>query len=352
MQAKRYLLYISQNYSYAVLRPIQEYLLSRGDKVAWFLEGQQVSAQHLHENEQQLLSIADVVKWRPDAVFVPGNVVPNFIPGVKVGVFHGFNAGKMNRRGRSDHFEIRNCFDLYCTQGPDTTLPFENLQEQYKTFTVEQTGWSTLDPLFSPMQNNPYVDPADNRKTVLMCSTFSRNLSCAPIVFDKIKALSASGKWRWLIQFHPKMDAAIVERYKSLQSANLQFVETDNVLPLLQAADVMFCDTSSVLLMYLLQRKPVVAFNNQTKNNSLINIDKIDDIETALDYALTYPAEVMCKIEAYCQTIHPYHDGKSSERVIAATDKLIAGGLSHLKRKPVNLVRQLKLRKKLNYWKW
>lgn len=351
MKQKCYLMYISQNYSYAILRPIQEKILSRGGKVAWFIEGQQVSENYLHENEKRLINVTDVIRWQPDAVFVPGNVVPSFIPGVKVGVFHGFNAGKINRKGRSDHFEIRNCFDLYCTQGPDTTLPFKELQTLHKTFTVKETGWPALDPLFSPIKDNPYIDLADTRKTVLMCSTFSRGLTCAPVVFEKIKSLSENGKWRWLIQFHPKMDKTIVEKYKSLQSVNLQFVETDNVLPLLQAADVMFCDTSSVLIMYLLQRKPVVAFNNRTKNNSLLNIDSVDEIEASIDYALTYPAELMQKIELYCQKIHPYHDGKSSDRVIEATDKLIVGGLSQLKRKPFNFIRQFKLRKKLNYWK-
>ena len=60
------------------------------------------------------------------------------------------------------------------------------------------------------------------------------------------------------------MDKRIVDKYKSIQSENLQFVETDNVIPLLKAADVMLCDTSSVLIMFLLQGKPVVTFRNQS----------------------------------------------------------------------------------------
>lgn len=352
MLLKKYLMYISQNYSYAILRPLQEEILARGGEVAWFLEGKEVSPKHLTNNEQQLLSIDSVRAWNPEVVFVPGNVVPSFIPGIKVDVFHGFSVGKLNRRGRPDHFEIRHCFDLYCTQGPDTTIPFQALAEKHKTFAVAETGWSTLDPLFTKSPNNPYLDNSDKRKTIVMCSTFSRNLSCAPIVFEKIKALSETGELRWLIQFHPKMDKAIVDLYKSIQSENLQFIETDNVLPMLQAADVMLCDTSSILIMHLLQRKPVVAFNNTSGNDCLIHIDKVEDIYAALYQALAPSAQLMKKIDDYCNNIHPYNDGKSSARVLQAVEQFSADNYSSLASKPLNFIRKYKLRKKLNYWKW
>lgn len=91
---KRYLMYIAQNYAYSMLRPLQTEILSQGGEVAWFLEGDQVSPGYLRENEVRLMSIREIKEWAPDAVFVPGNVVPHFIPGIKVGVFHGFNSGK------------------------------------------------------------------------------------------------------------------------------------------------------------------------------------------------------------------------------------------------------------------
>jgi len=344
-------MYISQNYSYAILRPLQEEILGRGGEVAWFLEGNEVSEKHLKGDEQQLQSIDSVRDWNPEVVFVPGNIVPRFIPGIKVGVFHGFSVGKLNRRGRPDHFEIRHCFDLYCTQGPDTTIPFQGLSEKHKTFAVAQTGWPTLDPLFTKPLNNPYLDNSDKRKTVLLCSTFSRNLSCAPIVFEKIKALSKSGEWRWLIQFHPKMDKTVVDLYKSIQSENLQFIETDNVLPMLQAADVMLCDTSSILIMHLLQGKPVVAFNNNSGNDCLIHIDNVEDIYAALCQALAPSAQLMKKIDDYCNNIHPYSDGQSSHRVIEAVNAFAKADFHSLHKKPYNLIRKYKLRKKLNYWK-
>ena len=352
MPPKKYLMYISQNYSYAILRPLQTEIIAMGGTVAWFLEGDEVSSAYLENSEQRLSTIHDVRLWKPEVVFVPGNVVPSFIPGIKVGVFHGFNVGKLNRRGGEDHFQIRHCFDLYCTQGPDTTLKFKQIVEQDKTFDVIETGWPALDPLFTENKNNPFIDKNDTRKTVLLCSTFSRNLSCASIVYEKIKELSQTGEWRWLVQFHPKMDKEVVERYKSIQNKNLQFIETDNVLPLLQAADVMLCDTSSILIMYLLQEKPVVVFNNHSDNDALLHINDVEEIHSALYFALERPLPLMQKIKKYCELIHPYKDGGSSVRVLRAVEYFIDNKFLGLKNKPVNLLRKLKMRKKLSYWKW
>lgn len=345
-----FLFYIAQNYSYAILRPLQQEILRQGHQVAWFLEGNEVDSRYLTANETQLLTIKDIKNWKPDAVFVPGNTVPNFIPGLKVDVFHGFNSGKVNRRGREDHFEIRHCFDLYCTQGPATTKKFTQLAAQYKTFRVIETGWPTLDPLFKPITNNPYIDDNDKRKTVLFCSTFSRNLTCAPHVFDEIKRLADTKKWRWLVQFHPKMDKSIVDKYKSIKSENLTFIETDNVLPLLQAADIMLCDTSSILLMFLLQLKPVVTFKNQAPSDHLINITALSEIETALEYGLSRPKGLMAKIENYCDYIHPYRDSLSSARILTAVNNILNDDSFILNKKPSNFIRQFKMRKKLNYW--
>lgn len=352
MNKKRYLMYISQNYSYAILRPLQAVIRSQGGEVRWFLEGKEVDPLFLKADEQRLLSIDAVNAWKPDAVFVPANLVPNFIPGLKVAVFHGFAAGKLNHRGRLDHFEIRDCFDLYCTQGPNTTQPFQALAAKHKYFSVKETGWPMLDPLFTLIVNNPYRDLSDTRKTLLMCSTFSRKLSCAPHLLTLIKRLAAKGNWRILVQFHPKMPSEIVNQYKGIISDNLTFVETDNVIPLLQAADVMLCDTSSILEIFLLLRKPVVTFRNRTNSPHLLNVESEDQVESAIELALTYPSELMANIEAFCQQLHPYQDGKSSERVLAATNALIDSPDRGKVRKPYNLLRMFKLRRKLGYWKW
>ena len=346
--SKKYLFYVAQNYSFAMLRPLQDEIRRRGGDVAWFLE-KNVNSNYLTAAEQQLTDIASVVSYNPFAVFVPGNVVPDFIPGIKVGVFHGFDAGKMNRRGQEDHYQIRGCFDLYCTFGEKVTHRFELLAQQHGYFDVVNTGWAAVDPLFNASdKSNPYVIANDSRPTVLLCSTFSRNLTCAPHVYETIKQLSQTGEWRWLVQFHPKMDRDIVEKYKALENTNLSFVETDNVVPLLQSADAMLCDTSSVLLMFLLQGKPVVTFKGNQTGAHLINISELADIEPQLRHALSRPEPLMGAIDDYIKSIHHYTDGKSSCRVLDAVDNF---SFTKLKKKPFNLVRQIKLRKKLKYWK-
>lgn len=344
MATKRYLFYISQNYSYAILRPLQTAILARGDQVAWFLEGKEVSANYLTAQEVQLHSITEVKKYQADAVFVPGNVVPDFIPGIKVGVFHGFNAGKLNRRGLEDHFNIRGCFDLYCTQGPNTTSPFIELAKQHQHFSVKQTGWPALDPLFN------YTKTPTTKPVILMCSTFSRALTCAPHLFETIKRLSQTGKWQWLIQFHPKMPEEIVAKYKGLESEHLTFVETDNVIPLLQQADLMVCDTSSVLIMFLMLSKPVVTFNNISPKDYMINITDKEKLAESIEYGLSYPQELRKKVEAFICDTHPDTDGLSSVRVLAAVDELLSGQNLSKKSKPFNLLRRFKMRKKLKYW--
>ncbi|GAA61614.1 CDP-glycerol: N-acetyl-beta-D-mannosaminyl-1, 4-N-acetyl-D-glucosaminyldiphosphoundecaprenyl glycerophosphotransferase [Pseudoalteromonas sp. BSi20652] len=347
---KKYLMYISQNYSYAILRPLQAAVLANGGQVRWFLAGSEVNPDFLTTNEPRLHTIKDVKSWAPNITFIPGNVIPDFIPGKKVAVFHGFNSGKLNRKGKEDHFNIRGCYDLYCTQGPNTTTRFKELAKQHGFFKVAETGWPTLDPLFSNTANNPYVSD-DSRPTLLICSTFSRNLSLAPKLYEQIKHFSETGKWRILMQFHPKMPAEWVNKYKALSNENLTFIETDNVLPLLQAADVMLCDTSSVLLMFLLLRKPVVTFCNQKPLPHLLDITDADEVETAIEHALTKPRDLMQNIESYCQEIHPYTDGQSSQRVLNAANEFLQSN-DKLKPKPLNIIRQLKMRKDLNYWGW
>ncbi|WP_441002056.1 CDP-glycerol glycerophosphotransferase family protein [Pseudocolwellia agarivorans] len=342
----RYLFYISQNYSFAILRPLQKAILARGGEAAWFVEGDNVNHEFFNKDEVLLPSIDAVKEYNPRAVFVPGNVVPSFVPGLKVGVFHGFNSGKRNRKGKEDHFNIRGSFDLYCTQGPNTTETFNILAEKAGYFDVKETGWPAIDPLYEPLLVKKEIE----RPTILFCSTFSRNLTSAPHLFEEIKRLSITGKYRWLVQFHPKMPKEIIEQYKAIESEHLSFVETDNVIPLLQEADLMVCDTSSVLLMFLLLNKPVVTFNNISPKEYLINISEPELLESSIELGLTKPKELMTNIESFIEQTHPYQDGGSSERVLDAVDEILSRPQKSVK-KPLNLLRQFKMRKKLGYWK-
>jgi len=342
---KKYLFYISQNYSFTILRPVQKLLKQRGDEVRWFFEGNAVNDQFVAADEQRLHSVPQIKAWKPDAVLATANSIPTFLPGLKVAVFHGFDAGKLDRRGQNDHFKIRGCFDLYCTQGPQTTNEFKKNQQKLGYFNVIETGWPALDPLFNGPDSIPTEKP-----TILFCSTFSKRLSCAQTLHAEIKRISQHDKWKWIVQFHPKMDQQTVKLYKSLQNENLTFIETDNIIPLLQQADIMLCDTSSVISMFIVQKKPVVTFNNIDPGPHLLNIKDSHLLEQTLDTALQRPEKLLAHIDEHIQHIHPYTDGKSAERVIHVIDEVMTGKYPLEKSKPLNLIRNIKFRKKLHYW--
>ncbi len=343
MKQRKYLFYITQNYSFAVLRPLQKAITARGDVVAWFLFGKEINENYLHKNENRLSTIKQVKEYYPLAVFVTGNVVPDFFPGIKVTVFHGFDARK---RANDDHFFIRNYFDLYCTQGPDTTYKYQKLAEKHGDFRVVETGWTKLDPFF--IAN---TEPVANKKpVVLYSSTFTKKLTSAPYLLKTIEEISKSGQYQWLVTLHPKMSQSIVDGYKSIQNENLKFIETDNVIPLLLKADVMLCDTSSILQEFLILNKPVVTFKNRRPDECMINVTSPEEILPALETALSRPENLMKKIQIYTEKLHPYRDGKSSERVLDAVDWYIKEGHKGLKRRSLDLIRKIKIRKELSYF--
>ena len=258
-----------------------------------------------------------------------------------------------------DHFNIRGFFDLYCPQGPNTTNPFQDLAKKHGFFRVVQTGWPKLDPLFktdnsqgNTNKNAATVDQLQDNPTILFASTFSHNMTAAPHVFETIKRLSQTGEWNWLVTLHPKMDPGVVAKYKSIEGKHLRFIENSGVLSALQQADVMLCDTSSIISEFIVLQKPVVTYKTQSNGEHLINVEDVNKVERALRYALTKPPALMEKVISFGQMIHPDTDGLSSERVLEAVDWFIEEGHKGLKKKPLNLLRKYKIRKKLGYFKF
>jgi hypothetical protein len=112
----------------------------------------------------------------------------------------------------------------------------------------------------------------------------------------------------------------------------------------------MFADTTSALIEFLLQEKPVVTFKNNMPGPYLINISEVSEIESALEVALSRPEILIREIRKFSEFSHAYTDGKSSERVIDACIEFLHKDKNHLKKKPLNLIRKYKIRKKLNYF--
>jgi hypothetical protein len=339
-----YLLFATELYALPVLRPLGAAIRAAGGEAAWFAPA--MFREHLAGHERLLPDVEAVREWQPDAVFAASNWVPQFFPGAKVQVFHGFSVDK--RSPERGHFRIRGLFDLYCTQGPATTAPFEELARQHRHFAVAETGWPKLDPLFAPDDGTAAaLRPRDGRQVVLYAATFTETLSSARALLGEISLQVARGDRYWLLTLHPKTDPVLVQAYRQLAGPSAGFIEADALVPALRAADVLVCDTSSVVSEFVVQKKPVVTFRNRAPKGHMIDISDPADLAAALNRAFAPTEALRQELASYADLIHPWRDGHSSERVLAAARDFVAGRFGDLARKPMNLWRRLQMRARL-----
>lgn len=346
---KRYLLFVTLPYSYSILRPLQAEILRQGGEVAWFIEEE--CPNELTADEYQLKSVAEVMQFRPIACFAPGNYIPHFFPGVKVHLGHGYPINKRNYK-EDTHFKMRGWFDMHCTQGPSSTSGFERQAARYGFFRVYETGWCKADTYFAPAMQQL---PQNARPTILYSTTFTQAVTSAALLADTIEELVQRNEWDWIFMFHPKMDdPAVLERYGRIarENPNATFLGNTFSFEALQRADVMLCDRSSIMLEFMFLDKPVVAFRNTPTDVHLIHIAEPEEVEQGIRRAIERPEEVMERIRAYTLYHEPHRDCQCSKRVLAAVDHFIAEGHKGLKRKPLNWVRKIQMRRKFGYWRW
>lgn len=345
---RRYLFFVNQPYSYSILRPLQEEIRQRGGEVAWFVAG--CTTKPLLPDEVHLKTVAEVMDYKAAATFVPGDWVPYFFPGAKVEVFHGM---ARNKRGHgsedeSDHYRIRGWFDLYCTHAQKDTAKFQALAEQHRHFAVAKTGWPKLDPLFSSHQRGERPRSEGEPPVVFYASTFSRSVTSAPHLVDKIAEMAKSGRWQFIVTLHPKMDPGVVEQYRGLVGDHVRFIESDeDLMSILPQADVMLCDTSSIMFEFMFLDRPVVTFRTKMPGPYLLDVDNVDDVEAALDQAVARPEALMTELRNYTRELHSFDDGRSSARVLDAVDHFLDRIHPTLDKKPTNLLRKMKVRRRL-----
>lgn len=330
---RRHLFFVEQDYSFEILRPLQDAAGRRRDSVAWFLNGP--AAERLRSDEERLSTVAEVEAWKPDAVYAPGNEVPLSFPGLKVHVFHGMGLKK-------GHFRIRGMFDLYCTFGPMNTVRFQELSERHGWFKVQETGWPKMDPLFASQAEQK----KSNGKVVLYAPTFSPSLTSAPALAAVIaKVVATQPEWTWIVKFHPKMESRFSDPIRAIHAPNFEIADDTRILPLLRRADVMLTDTSSAAVEFILTGKPVLAFRNRAPGPQFINLTEADELEGALASVLEGRDASRAAREEYARQMHPWRDGRSSERVLDAVEDMLDNGNGMLKRKPLSPLRRLK------YWR-
>ena len=335
---------------------MQEEIHRRGDEVAWFLESS--CEDMLRRDEVRLLTVEEVRRYRPKAVITAGNHVYPFFPGVKVCVFHGYPINKRADK-HDDHFKLRGWFDIYCTQSPLSTDPFQALAEKKKYFRVYETGWPKIDDFVRgkrgtesvarPLSSTPQVPTP----TIVYACTFTKGITSAPALAPVIETLIQKKSWRWILTLHPKIDDVdIINHYTTLavRYPNVMFRKQLTTDDLLQG-DVMLCDTSSIILEFQLMDKPVVTFRNTNPGPHLINVTETDEVESALEQALTRPPQLMAAIGEHTTLFEAHRDGQNSARVLDAIDDFINNWQATMKPKPRNWLRRWKLYRQSNTYR-
>ena len=341
----KWLFFVSKPYSFPILEPIQKMILKMNfGQVKWFIIG---SALRHSCPGGQLQSNQNVEIYNPDAVIVPGNIVPHYWPGLKVQIFHGLDDEVKG------FYKITGFFDLYCTAGPSMTYRFSKLANKKKHFLVKQTGWPKIDSIY-----NEKIEFYEQQKhlisqyklfpglpIVLYAPTFPSKYTSALELLPEIEKLK-NQDYNWIVKFHPLMDKKIVEKYKNICGDNFQVSDEINILFLMAGADIMLTDTSSVAYEFLHFNRPLITYKTIARVDKGIDIKDSSDLYAAIERSLNDPGEFSPNRAKNLNDVHPYSDGNSSKRVLIEIKNILDNGLqNHLKEKPRNILRKYQIRK-------
>ncbi|RLA82850.1 MAG: CDP-glycerol--glycerophosphate glycerophosphotransferase [Epsilonproteobacteria bacterium] len=309
------ILFCNLPYSFSILKPLEEEIIKRNFEYIWYISSSIVNLFPYKDNNYTS-DINTIKEFNSDAIFVPGNDIPHFLQGIKVQIFHGL-AGE-----KKGHFRIRDYFDLYLTQGPYFTNKFKELSNKHKNFQVKETGWCKLDKLYTISEDTnkqklSLLKEYNAKHIILYSPTFSPSLTSGIKLLNTIEQLSNNDDILVIIKFHDKMDNEIKEQYKQIKSKNLIISDIKDITPLLQTADLMISDTSSVVYEFALLDKPVVTLNSISEHINWLDLDNEDNMLTEVLNTLesdNYKTKRQNTIALY----HPYNDGQSASRMVDA----------------------------------
>jgi hypothetical protein len=342
----RYLFFITQPYSISVIRPLYEEILhgKRGESLIFATSKVKALIDFPAPTTD---SMCTAIAFQPEVVFVPGNFVHDKIPGLKVQIFHGLCEEK------GGHYKITGFFDLYCTSGPLITTNFQKLAARYRYFRVKETGWPKVDGLLSPFDRNLLCRRLDfdpNRRIILYAPTFSPKFKSSDEIIRALCELPRPDE-QWIIKFHDLMAAADRQRFQNLPPEYFRIYKGHDNTPLLQIADVLVSDTSSIVYEFMLLDKPVVTIGARVRQDKAINIESVMALREAVDRSRQNPQEFAANRHRTLEEIHPYYDTGNSRRVLTAVDEYLSDDENlKLKSKPLNLYRKYKVRRQFGVW--
>ena len=317
-------LFCEHKYAISILSPLQTEA-DKTDKhtVLWFVDARNITDFPLKNEVNWTHNMQEVYDFSPEAIFVPGNIVPYYLPGVKAEIFHGYAAEK------KDHWVIRRYLDMYLTQGPFFTKPFQQLALKYKDFEVVETGWPRQDWIFENLhtfdQNrNQLLTEHQRKQIVLYAPTFSPSLTSLPFIKEALQKLTEEKDIVLLLKFHPLTKKEWVDEYRKLANENehIVWIDDHNITKYILMCDLMISDTSSALYEALLLDKPVITYRNVATDQYWLDISDVNQLSEAYDDAQSekYKTKRRWIIDNY----DPYLDGKVAQRMFAAVEDYIS----------------------------
>lgn len=320
----RIVLFCEHKYAISILSPLQtEVDKTNKHSVLWFVDERNIGDFPLKDQVKWTNSMQEVYNFSPEAIFVPGNIVPYYIPGVKAEIFHGYAAEK------KDHWVIRRYLDMYLTQGPFFTKPFQKLALKYKDFEVVETGWTRQDWIYENLhtfdgERQKLLDKHKKGKIVLYAPTFSPSLTSLPLIKDALRQLVEEKDVLLLLKFHPLTKPEWIAEYKKLAEENEHIVWIDDhqITKYILMSDMMISDTSSAVYEALLLDKPVLTYKNVAEDKYWLDIDNLNNFIS--DFDKSQSEEFSIKRKWIIDNYDPYLDGKVAERMLKAVEDYIS----------------------------
>ncbi|PID90682.1 MAG: CDP-glycerol glycerophosphotransferase [Bacteroidetes bacterium] len=320
----RILLFCEQKYALNILHPLALEAQEQGDyDILWYLDGRHIEQFPYANDFKHTTSMQEAADFMPEAIFAPGNIVPYYLSGVKINVFHGYAAEK------GDQFQIRGYFDIYATQGPYFTQEFERLKGNRQDFHVVETGWLRQDSLVRsmPLYNTKAKEIREKyqaKHIILYAPTFSPRLTSIPQIKLQLIVLAQQEENLILIKFHPMTHKKWVNEYRELakQFENILYIEDNDIAPYEVAADIMLSDTSSVVYEMLLLNKPVITVRTIAHDLFWQDVTKPEELPAAVWDNLKndpFAAQRQWVVDNY----DPHLDGLCTARTLQAAKDFI-----------------------------
>lgn len=334
----RILLFCENRYAIDILNPLQEYVTDNNlpHEVMWYIHKPKISTFEYASKVRWTNSIQEAYDFSPEAVFVPGNIVPYYLPGVKIQVFHGYAAEK------KDHWIIRRYFDTYFTQGPYFTSHFKVLSEEYGDFEVVETGWPKQDWIKRNLhtydaERQRLLDSTGRKRIILYAPTFSPKLTSLPLegMKERLGELAEHNDALVVMKFHPLTRKEWADEYRAWAESkdNVIFVnQGENITKYQLMSDVLISDTSSTVYEFLLLSRPVITVRTIAKDIYWENTATPDGLEEAYRRAMNDP-EAIARRQWIVDNYDPYLDGHVCERMLnAAADYIRRHGVPSKRR--------------------